>query len=220
MDIMPHHCHKCQALFADEPWHSLVCKFGRKTGMYYRHQLGVHMLVDACNSVGIYASHKANVYGDGHDLPGANPDVLIQLPDKGYVVDNTHRHTTAKTYIADKSALTRGKVLHDAQNYKNNHHELLAAEAGLGFFPLALSTYGAFGTQAIELFDLLNRAESSRICYDNDDLSIKRPSFFAKIIRVMAIASWKGNARLIFTECGAARVQQRTNYPLGLASAN
>lgn len=217
MDVMPYCCHKCGALFSEEPWHALVCKFGRKTGMYFRHQLGVHMLVDACNSVGIYASHKANVYGDGHYLPGANPDVLIQLPDKGYVVDNTHRHTTAKTYIADKSALTRGKVLHDAQNYKIHHHEQLAAEAGLGFFPLAVSTYGAFGTQAIELFDLLNRAEASRICYDNDDLVLKRPSFFAKIIRVMSIASWKGNARLVFTECGAARVQQRTNYPLGLA---
>ena len=211
MESLPNKCHRCGKSFASDPWHPFSCEKGKKKGSFMVHENVVHTISDTLNSVGIYSSTKANVYGDGFNFPGANPDIMVQLPQSGVVLDVVSTHILAKSYIKNKSALVRGQVLNAKDNKKFDHHMELARVAGFDFIAIAISSLGAFSKDALKFFELAEQAEANRVCYQSENLLLQRPSFFNRLVRSVSIASRVGMAALINMEYGASRSFQRNS---------
>ena len=169
-------CPRCQFLYALDSWHPLWCPKNKKCGLNDRHDEGRNRIVEVAISNGQTAHSEPNVYGDGESNPGARPDLIVNLLKKSIVGDLTYRYINSPSYLSNGNALIPGRVLRYAENSKISKHKQRAATAGLDFYPMVMSTYGAMAPQLIRLFMEMSEEESTRLSHSPMPLLVAKSS--------------------------------------------
>ena len=122
------------------------------------------------------------------DTQRQRPDLRIDLDIGTFWVDVT---------VAHPCALSRGYVrplaaASDAENKKFRDYSALALQHGATFIPFALESYGAFGTRAREVMNLLRRAAGNTVL-----LAADVPGGFPTYAtQKIALALQRGNAAI------------------------
>ena len=92
---------------------------------------------------------------------GRGPDIYF-LPGKRLVlVDVTVVNPLAHSYV-DKEAAEPSFTVMQAERLKRRTHEEMAGARGIGFFPLAFTTYGVPGPETLQFLNLVARKGNIR----------------------------------------------------------
>ena len=179
-----------------DPTHPQSCKLNKKSreGGYGRHQRLVNVQVINENEAGIDSIALTKVNSNGKFNSTKVPDGKLLYNDGCMdFTDMTIRHPVCPSKIA-KSVSRPLADLDDGEGAKHTKYDAQCAGDGAGFIPLAMNSYGGFGTEFSQHLDnVADHAASSVLCKTvRDDRT--RGKFRYHMTQRLAVALYKGNA--------------------------
>ena len=179
-----------------DPSHPHSCKLNKKSreGCYGRHQRIVRSQCNNENEAGIESIALTKVNSNGRFNSTKVPDGRQSYNDgRGGFTDVTVRHPLAPSKVT-RSVSHPLADLDDGECAKHAKYDDQCEQDGCSFTPLAINTYGGFGTEFLQhLNDVADHAEASVMCKSvRDDKT--RGKFLYRMKQRLAVALQKGNA--------------------------